>query len=334
MVTNLSMRRIIGLGVLAILLPAANAGAWIDTGHKIIAMIVWDELTPAAKARVTEILKQHPRYEKDLLQNAPEGLSDADAAKYAFATAATWPDMVRSQYNPMHTLYNHPNWHYIDIPFVVDNQPLPPPHETATQDAAPAGPTNVVEALTKNVADLKDANVSESDKAIALCWVLHLIGDIHQPLHAAMLVSPQYPYGDQGGNLILVLRDPPYANSRTNLHLLWDELPGQYKSLDMDSNIAQGLRNDPRYTREKLKDALAMKDYMAWANESHELAVKYAYLDGKLQGANAHPKNGETRSDTIPGLPPRYVQTAEEIAMQRVILAGYRSADMLNEMFK
>src|SRR6202021_3878931 len=104
------------------------------------------------------------------------------------------------------------------------------------------GPQNIVEALTKNVADLKDPKVSASDKAVALCWILHLCGDIHQPLHATELFSPQFPTGDQGGNQFIILRDPPYADSRANLHFVWDSLPGDYQSRDIEHYIAGGLR--------------------------------------------------------------------------------------------
>src|SRR5439155_20068799 len=79
--------------------------------------------------------------------------------------------------------------------------------------------------------------------------------------------------------------DPPFPDSRPKLHLIWDSLHGQGKYDDMDFYEAEGLRNDPRFSREKMKDALAVTDFMAWANESHELAVRYAYLDGKLKGA-------------------------------------------------
>jgi len=117
--------------------------AWIDTGHKIVAMIAWEEMTPKTRAAVTELLKQHPRYEKDLLPGAPADATEDQLARHAFAVSATWPDMVRNQNNPMHNTHNHPLWHYIDIPF--ENGATEPP-APASQ---PAGPNNVVEALAQ-----------------------------------------------------------------------------------------------------------------------------------------------------------------------------------------
>src|SRR5208282_5335557 len=101
------MRRLtIPLTILAFTLAlSSNAWAWLSTGHRIIAFIAWDDLTPTTKAAVVEILKAHPRYDKDLLADLPEGLPDESVQRYAFASAATWPDLVRSFSNPMHAAY-------------------------------------------------------------------------------------------------------------------------------------------------------------------------------------------------------------------------------------
>jgi hypothetical protein len=312
--------------LLWLLLPAAQAPAWLDCGHRIVAVIIWDNLTPATRTKVVAVLKQHPRYQKDLLLNAPAGMDDTEAAKYAFTMAATWPDMVRNVGHPMHWLYNHPEWHAINIPYSVDGQPIPP-----TPPPTKPGPHDVVEALNKNVNDLKRADISGSDKAIALCWVLHLGGDIHQPMHGCNLFSPQFPDGDQGGHLEFVMRDPPDPKSIKNLHLVWDELPGQFKAMDAITCMAEGLEHDPKFNRDNLTQELSIKDFSAWAQESHELAIQYAYLNGKLTCASTQPSaNSQT---AVPGLPKGYIDQAEQIALRRVVLAGYRTADLLNSIF-
>ncbi len=170
-----------------------------------------------------------------MLNGLPDGADQAETDRFAFEIASTWPDLVRSFSNPMHAAYNHPSWHYIDIPFCIGGVT---PH--FDPDTRP-GPHNVIEALTKNTADLRSPGVSAKDKAIALCWVLHLCGDIHQPLHCASLFSPQFPNGDQGGNALYILRDPPYPDTKMKLHLLWDELPGQYKNEEVMADFAAGL---------------------------------------------------------------------------------------------
>ncbi len=97
--TNLFRSRVAVLALIFALLPASAAHAWIEAGHKIIGILVWDQLTPEAQAKATAILKQHPRYKEDLLENLPDGLTPEETDKYAFATAATWPDIVRAQGN-------------------------------------------------------------------------------------------------------------------------------------------------------------------------------------------------------------------------------------------
>jgi hypothetical protein len=315
---------------LLIFASASPAWAWIDTGHRLVAMIAWADLTPAARTKYVNILKQHPRYNEDLLADLPK---DSDPDVYSFGIAATWPDIVRSLSNPMHAAYNHQPWHYVDIPYSIGGQAVNLP-----VDPSP-GPHNIIEALAANTAALRDPNTAGKDQAVALCWVLHLCGDIHQPLHAIELFSPQFPNGDQGGNAILILRDPPYPDSQIKLHALWDQLPGTYKSDGAIRDLATGLRADPRYSREALKDSLAITDPAKWAQESHELAIQYAYLNGNLRGASATaPNTGGANSPNaaaqIPGLPPGYLKQAEDIAMLRIVLAGYRTADLLNGLAK
>ena len=132
----------ITLVAICILFAPVCALAWIDTGHKIVALIAWEDLTPKTRAAVTEMLKQHPRYDKDLLAGAPENATQDQIAQHVFVSAATWPDLIRNQNHPMHATYNHPQWHYIDIPF-EDGVKAPP-----DQNNGPA-PHNVIEALTQ-----------------------------------------------------------------------------------------------------------------------------------------------------------------------------------------
>jgi hypothetical protein len=314
-----------------VFLFARQSNAWIDTGHKIVAMIAWEDLTPKTKAAVTELLKQHPRYEKDLLADAPENATPEQLDQHAFAVAATWPDMVRKQEHPMHNLYNFPFWHYIDIPF---EDGAKADIETPTTP----GPHDAVEALTQCTAELKDGSTAPDKKAIDICWVAHLVGDVHQPLHAASRYSPKFPKGDAGGNSEVVLRDPPYPDSQAKLHLIWDSFPGDYQSEFVDRYVAVGIRNDPQYSREALKQLLSVTDFMAWAQESHAIAVEDAYLNGHLESAVAG--RGERRSSTnrsstqpIPGLPPGYKEKAEKDVMHQLAVAGYRLADLLNSIF-
>ena len=114
------------------LLVTTSAFAWNDTGHEVVADIVYSELTPAARTAVVELLKQHPRYQKDLLAGLPEQF---DADRYAFMMAAYWPDMVRAVNHPMHFVANHPEWHYVNIDYSVSKR-------AGTAPATPAAPSS------------------------------------------------------------------------------------------------------------------------------------------------------------------------------------------------
>ncbi len=317
-------------GLSAICLPVSSSWGWIDTGHKVVALIAWEDLTPKTKAAVTELLKQHPRYEKDLQADAEEGATPDEIARHAFAVAATWPDKVRMQEHPMHAEYNHPAWHFIDIPYTVGNATTQP--ESTKQQ--PAGPHNIVEAMNQAETELKDTSAPASKRSIDLCWIEHLAGDIHQPLHTASLISSRFPKGDQGGNSELVLKEAPYPDSRANLHFLWDSLPGDFRSEELDQFEANGLRADPKLSRGQMKDLLAVTDFMGWAKESHQLAVDDAYLNGKLMTAESRRgRGGGGTNDPIPGVPSDYMLKSEKVAMHQVTLAGYRLADLLNSTF-
>src|SRR5262249_26063004 len=121
-------------------------------------------------------------------------------------------------------------------------------------------------------------------KAVNLCWVFHLIGDIHQPLHCTAMFSEQFPDGDRGGNLALIR----IQTSPVKLHTFWDGLLGRALS-------ASSIGNDVAAIEEMLKeDSALIKDYVeshrtfeSWAKESFEVAKRSAYLIGDLKVANA-----------------------------------------------
>ena len=316
----------------AVLCGATPGWGWIDTGHKVIAFIAWVDLTPAARAAVSAILKRHPRYEQDLLaggvpEPARADLTPDEVDRRAFAGASVWPDRIKAAGHPMRYRYSHADWHFIDIPFVEPSEPAVTPPPPAA-DARP-GPHNAVEALTACLAELKNPATQPDQRAVDVCWIAHLVGDIHQPLHAASMFSAEFPHGDAGGNDEAVLKDAHYYDTKTNLHLLWDSLPGDFASDDLDRYEAQGLHDDPRYARSTYGPQLADADFMSWAKTSHRLAVDDAYLDGRLKFAVAT-NGGRGVTGPIPGLPPGYLLTAEHVAMRQVTLAGYRLADLLN----
>ena len=122
--------------------------------------------------------------------------------------ASRWADDVRSQGKAQ----NRPSWHYINLPFKPDGQP-------ANVQIREPDPLNILTALAENENVVKNENDSER-KAIALTWLFHLVGDIHQPLHTAQLFTVDYANGDRGGNEICVR--VTQAGQPTDLHRFWD----------------------------------------------------------------------------------------------------------------
>ncbi len=298
---------------------------WNDSGHQIIARRAWSELGAKTRQKVTELLQQHPRYREDLLFGLPPDSDEAAVAGHAFAMACSWPDVVRSPSNPLYHTAHHSKWHYKDIPFVLQDQKLPAP---APRDGGkPGEPGDLLEALTKCLADVGNASLPASDRAIALCWVLHLIADLHQPLHSCTLYSPQFPQGDKGGNSFLVLGSGVDPSSRTNLHAVWDGLLGSYKSPAFSACVAVGLAQQPGLARANFRAQLAVHDPALWLQESNNLAVEHVYLRGELKGAAA--ASGKEPQEQAPPLPKGYLAAAEVVAMRQAALAAFRLADSL-----
>ncbi len=156
-----------------------------------------------------------------------------------------------------------------------------------------------------------------------LSWLFHLTGDVHQPLHTASLFTTEYPQGDRGGNLFHI---KVKQNSKPiNLHRFWDDLILGSENVRTVRNRAARLRLNPSYSRSKLTE-LSRKQFDDWAKpESYELAKKVAYRNGTLAGS--------PQEDSAPVLPADYSNTALGVAERRALLAGYRLADLLQQVF-
>src|SRR5262249_44178194 len=134
-------------------------------------------------------------------------------------------------------------------------------------------------------ADLKGADTPKRVRAARLCFLLHMYGDIHQPLHAAAMFSAdKLAQGDQGGNKLLVRisGDASDHDRITSIHAVFDELFGHDTRLDTIRGMGERIDHTPGLTVEALKTQRAVRDPMEWAKESLEDAIKFAYLDGKI----------------------------------------------------
>ena len=299
----------------ATLLAAGPGLAWNRAGHMVTGAIAYDELQrtgPATVARVLAILRQHPQYEsrwKPQIVGMTAGMSEQDQGRLLFMLAARWPDDIRGD-----SAFDHPMWHYIDYPYKPPGQPASVPAP------APAG-ENLVAAFQRNVAVVQSA-ASDAEKAVALCWVFHLLGDSHQPLHAVSLFTTQFPDGDRGGNLFFIRPDP--ASATQNLHAYWDNMLLMDEHYDAARARASALESaNPRRSLRELSGSGKLDTWTKM--ESFHLAVSTAYRNGKL-------KAGADRNQGAP-LPRDYHTVAERTAERRVALAGYRLTDFLKTTF-
>ena len=292
--------------VLGLTLPPSEALAWGPAGHMAVAIIAYQQMPPALQQRCVAILQAHPNSEKWKANSG--GDSPADAAMFTFAKAATWPDEIRRGNSP----YDHPGWHYIDYP-------LMPPDFPFVAGLAPED--NILFGLDQSEKVLRDKAATPEQQAAALSWIIHLVGDIHQPLHAAELVTPAYPLpeGDRGGNKYFV----SVGGNAINLHAFWDRLPGQFFSPPYAAEAAGRLER--QFPRAGLAELTTGKDPVAWSLESRTLAIDKAYLRGKLPGS-------ADSKILPPPLPPDYQKESKEIADRRVALAGYRLATLLEQV--
>jgi hypothetical protein len=334
------MRKLVLLGMIVIstVLASPAARAWNETGHMTVALIAWRRLDDAQKQKIATILRQHPHYAEYLAKNVPPGVSEDE---WAFMKAAVWPDWVRpsrpgDRTTPFKdariTRYNQPLWHYIDIPFVprsaagkVDPATAPAATQASTQPAE-----NILTALALNAAKLRATDTAPADRAVALAWLEHLVGDLHQPLHATTLYNEEYPIGDKGGNSVAVRGE----GNITNLHAYWDDLMGvsgdAYPAVDfLATDVTSDPRCDPSRSPRYQKDST----FRSWADESHDYGVALTYLSGRLRTASYVAwQQHQVPDESIPSLPPGYAANARDLARQRIALAGWRLADQIKAL--
>jgi hypothetical protein len=148
-------------------------------------------------------------------------------------------------------------------------------------------------------------------------WIVHLVGDAHQPLHAIGRYTKQIQNGDEGGNTELVI---PATGETTNLHAYWDRMFGGYSSpfgAVYDADAKDGLAH---VTVNPI--AAQVADPQTWIDESTELAKQHAYAPPASLGDNAVLLTRE------------YETNARNMSRSRAALAAARLANLLNAALK
>jgi len=317
----------------------------------ITALIAYENLDPTTRSQLAALLKDHPRFAQDF-QPVPAGFSQEDKEKWLFCQASTWPDHVRPfpgghdgtiPADPQtRTSYHREHWHFINYPIgllpagATDDEIKALELSGATNinlsTNVPAQETlkiNVLQAIEFNAAILKDNHVNRTNRAVALCWLLHTVGDIHQPLHSSALFTQTlfspgtHPDGDRGGNRITLIPDP--AN---NLHSVWDDAPGSTDSFHFVTNRTRLLLADVNL-KSKGAAAAQITDLMAWAQESLGFARSQSYTDPIRTQILTAEKNNAVLTNGIVKLPVGYTDDAATLSNQRVVEGGFRLAAKL-----
>jgi hypothetical protein len=267
----------------------APAFAWGYEGHKIVAAIARAYLTPTTKAKVDALLA-----------------ADTDTLEpHDMLSAAAWADSYRRDHRETAP------WHFVDLELDRPNLDAACFGHPPSAAPASAGPAKacLVDRLNAFEAELKDPVTPQAERIIALKFVLHFVGDIHQPLHAS-------DNRDHGGNCVrLALGDA----RTTNLHSYWDT--GLIVAMGSDPVVlAQTLRG--RITPGQ-KAAWEKGDAKAWALESNAIAKSTAYWPGAPAGCAA---------DAAPvQLPAGYDAAAQSAIALQLEKAGVRLSWVLNQ---
>jgi len=335
---------IAALALASLVVTPRPAPAWNAVGHMTVAKVAYDALSEGQRKYAHNLLTRHPHYETYLTKLRPGPVS---VEEWVFLRAATWPDYVRGPLKPKKpdpgiVRYHRPDDHFTDFPvFAKDATP-----EFMAKIRAHPSRHDVVCALKQRVAEIELGTAADEDKAVALCWLLHMTGDVHQPLHCASLFTEKLlPRGDLGGNAIGFLFGPKKVPGR--LHTFWDGLLGVTSGGELAeindtaahaeeayklASLKAGALTEA-YARGGLDELKTGREFKDWAAESHELAKTVAYADGKVaELAVLVPAFPNPVPDTVPEEPAGYSEKAKATADRRGAVAGYRLADLIRRV--
>jgi hypothetical protein len=297
--------------VLVPVLLVGPAYGWHEEGHKVVALIAFRQLNPGTRDAVVAALKQHVAFTSGDWPSRLEAGADADAS--LFTLAAIFPDEVKSPSSPFHDLTD-PDAHFINLPFVPVRDDR---NDPAIRVKDPNLAQNLPKAFRSHVRDIKSLSVSDEDQATSLSWIFHLVGDIHQPLHSAAMYTQVFKTGDRGGNSIKFDHSLASSTKQKDLHAYWDGLPGEKHDFsDVVSKADSLMAAFPKSTFNHLNATID-----ECATESFALARTVAY-DGLVDA----PK-------LISDLPIPYKADAQKTADRQVALAGYRLAEVLEDLY-
>ena len=304
--------------ILIFLCLDSNATAWDDLGHMTAGAIAYDRLTPEVRQKVIALLKLNPQYAM-WVADVPED----DRPRVAFLRASRWADDIKrdpayeqdggeggnrpSGQNAARNIgyadkLMHKYWHFVDLPFSPD--------DIALADAPTPNAKTQIALFRKT---LKSTSSSNHLKSYDLVWLIHLVADVHQPLHAASRFYKAHPGGDAGGNGVLVCGHP--CETQERLHAFWDHILGV--SVDTAAAVDQAKQLpavDPKLA--------SISDEAIWIQESFEAAQTHVYVSPIEAGIGPYK------------MTENYIAAARDVAAQRIALAGVRLANLINDALR
>jgi hypothetical protein len=308
----------IAFGFLLGITATFNASAWDGTGHMLVAQIAHDRLNDKARARVDALAAQ----------------VTSNGVAYNAVTLACWPDDIKGRDFPSPLQGHFKTWHYIDIGCLPTD-----PDVLAHPSTLTATNGDVITALNHCVDLIKSKKTDDlvPSEAVALALIEHFVGDIHQPLHTTARYNPNPKPDDKykddmGGNGVSLanLGDTPWGK---NLHSFWDEAYRRFYK-DGEVKAAPILQEATAMGSPEMKDWMKdLKSYAPdkpdlqfdakkWALETHDIACKEAYgtLDAPYGARDVK-------------LSEKYVTEGQRTARRQIVLAGYRLASLLNDLY-
>lgn len=287
------MRAFVLLGLGLTLLSPCRACAWWEDGHIIIARIAEGRLSKEAQAGI-----------KDLLGDGIEGeraISDS--------RICNWADLIRSSGALNRKYPKNDTWHYINIDI-----------KSTRDDFKAKDENHVIGAIERFKKVLADPNASKEDRKEALMFIIHFVGDMHQPLHTGNRGD------DRGGNLQPIKSVLGKVEDKLNLHKVWDGyiLKAERGALTND-DFAKRLT-------EEIKEADVEKwckgEVLDWVWDSHATVVErvYKFTDGQDLPKRSDPPVELTAEN--------YVKANQPIVREQLKKGGVRLAKVLNDCFK
>lgn len=304
-----------------LLLCATPAFPWGCEGHRAVALLAIAQLTPHARETAANLLQGEP---SDPSLRIYCGHSDLPP----FAAMSTWADDIREKRKETAP------WHYIDVPLGVTRDHM--------YDSCPAATGCVTSAIRGQLDVLRSESAGKAQKAEALMFVIHFVGDLHQPLHTAT-------NNDRGGNCVPVAffeqepkESPAGENFRPNLHGVWDTDLVERVAKEHDSvRFAYELNKEFETEINSWKQQPVNLDDWVW--ESHLLAKTVVYGDLPEKIAVEAPQPVESCADDNhiakrnyqlhEKIDERYLKDASPVIRQQLAKAGTRLAMLLNQIW-